>query len=255
MQRKPRPELDLPWDDVRLFLALCRAPTVGAAAKAIQVDASTVSRRLVALEESLAMTLFDRGRDGLRATKAAEDLLPLAEVVEEAMGRFAAGVGSLEREVSGLVRIACPPDVAAVIVAPLLGTLLGRHPALRIALAPGEMSVDLTRREADIALRTVRPARGDLVMTRLATVRWVVVAAPKLARSLGTLARGTPHHGSAGARPSHTSVPRAGSNATFATPSRRSVPTVSWRSSQPLKPVPASLSFPSAVSPTTASPR
>jgi DNA-binding transcriptional LysR family regulator len=47
--------------------------------------------------------------------------------------------------------------------------------------------LDLTRREADLALRTVRPVRGDLVVTRLATVRWVVVAAPQVARALGTL--------------------------------------------------------------------
>src|SRR5262249_53240069 len=52
------------WDDVRLFLALCRARTVGRAARTLGVDASTVSRRLVTLEETLGASLFDRGRDG-----------------------------------------------------------------------------------------------------------------------------------------------------------------------------------------------
>ena len=187
MQHGSQPAAALPWDDVRLFLALCRAPTVGKAAASLGVDASTVSRRLVALEEMLAATLFDRGRDGVSKTKAAEDLMPVAEEIEEAMLRFASAAEGLEREVSGLVRMTCPPDVADVVIAPLLPELFARHPALRLELDPREALVDLSRREADLALRTVKPVHGDLVVTRLTTVRWVLVASPKVAADLGTL--------------------------------------------------------------------
>jgi len=178
---------DLRWDDVRLFLALCRARTVGEAAAALGVDASTVSRRLVALEEAVKATLFERNREGIAPTKASEDLMPVAEEIEEHMIRFANAAEGLEREASGLVRVACPPDVASVLVVPLLRELLARHPHLRVQLDAAEPVVDLTRREADLALRTVRPARGDLVVTRLATARWVLAAAPPLARKLGRL--------------------------------------------------------------------
>lgn len=190
MQGRPRsasPARELPWDDVRLFLALCRARTVGGAAEVLGVDASTASRRLAAMEEVLAVTLFDRGRDGITRTEAAEDLLPVAEELEEIMLRFTNAAEGLEREATGLVRITCPPDVAEVVIAPLLGELFAHHPALRVDLDPGETVRDLTRREADLALRTVRPVRGDLVVTKLATARWVLVAAPALARRLGTL--------------------------------------------------------------------
>src|SRR5258705_3646322 len=132
-------------------------------------------------------TLFERGRDGIAATQAAEALTPVAEEIEAAMARFAGAAEALERTVSGVVRIACPPDVAEVVVAPLLPGLISKHRGLRIDIAPGETMLDLTRHEADIALRTVRPVRGDLVVTRLSTVRWVPVAAPTLARALGTL--------------------------------------------------------------------
>jgi DNA-binding transcriptional LysR family regulator len=186
MQREISAE-KLAWDDVKLFLALCRSRTVGGAARALRIDASTVSRRLVTLEEVLATSLFDRGRDGIAPTEAAEQLLPVAEEVEQGMARFGSLAQGLEREAAGLVRITCPPDVAEVVLAPLLNELLARHPQLRIALDAGEAVRDLTRREADLALRVVRPSSGDLVMTRLTTARWVLVAAPKLARRLGVV--------------------------------------------------------------------
>jgi DNA-binding transcriptional LysR family regulator len=189
MQRITPAGTALHWDDVRLFLALSRAATVGAAARALGVDASTVSRRLVVLEESVKATLFDRGRDGITPTKAAEDLMPVAEEIEAVIQRFTTAAEGLEREVSGLVRITCPADVAAVIVAPLVRELSARHPALRFELEPGEAVLDLTRRQADLAVRTVRPVSGDLVITKLVAIRWVVAATPALARELGTLRR------------------------------------------------------------------
>jgi DNA-binding transcriptional LysR family regulator len=177
------------WDDVRLFLALCRSSTVGIAARALGVDASTVSRRLVLLEEAVKATLFDRGRDGVTPTKAAEDLMPVAEEVEAVIRRFTTAAEGLEREALGLVRLTCPPDVAEVIVAPLLREVRARHPGLRFHVDPGEAVLDLTRREADLALRTIRPTSGDLIVTRVATIRWVVAATPALARELGPLKR------------------------------------------------------------------
>jgi DNA-binding transcriptional LysR family regulator len=178
---------NLAWDDVRLFLALCRSRTVGEAGRSLGVDASTVSRRMATLEEALATTLFDRGRGGVSRTQAAEDLMPAAERIEEAMAGFTTAAEGLERTVAGLVRITCPADVAETVVAPLLPDLIGRHPELRVELEAGEAVRDLGRREADIALRTVRPERGDLLVTKLVDMRWVVAASPKLAKKLGTL--------------------------------------------------------------------
>jgi DNA-binding transcriptional LysR family regulator len=186
-QEASRPLHDLRWDDVRLFLALCRARTVASAAGTLGVDASTVSRRLATLEEELGAALFDRNREGITPTEAAEDLMPVAEEIEAGMLRFANAAQSLEREVSGLVRVACAPDVAAVLLVPLFKELLNRHPALRIEVEEGVVSVDLSRREADLAVRVARPTRGDLVVTRLLVARWVLAAAPALATSVGKL--------------------------------------------------------------------
>jgi DNA-binding transcriptional LysR family regulator len=179
---------ELLWDDVRLFLALGRSRTVGAAARVLGVDGSTVSRRLAVLEAALGATLFDRGRNGILPTESAEELLPVAERIEEAMLSFTNAADALEHEISGLVRITCPSDVAEVVLVPLLPELFEKHPLLSVELDAGEMLRDLSRREADIALRVVKPERGDLIVTRLSSVRWVLASAPALAKNLGTLA-------------------------------------------------------------------
>lgn len=177
----------LAWDDVRLFLALSRARTVGAAAKALGVDGSTVSRRLAALERSVGAVLFDRGRNGLTPTEAVEVLLPVAEEIEHAMHRFGGATQELDRNVEGVVRITCPADVAEVVVVPQLRELRKKHPKIRVELIPSEAMLDLTRREADVAIRTIRPTSGDLVVTKVTSARWLAAASPKLARELGAL--------------------------------------------------------------------
>jgi DNA-binding transcriptional LysR family regulator len=183
----PRPLANLRWDDVRLFLALCRARTVASAAGTLGVDASTASRRLAALEEELGAVLFDRNREGITPTEAAENLMPVAEEIEAGMMRFANAAQGLEREASGLLRVACAPDVAVVLLLPLFKELLARHPALRIEVEESTTPLDLTRREADLAVRVVRPVRGDLVVTRLMQARWILAASPALTASVGKL--------------------------------------------------------------------
>jgi DNA-binding transcriptional LysR family regulator len=182
-----RPLSNLRWDDVRLFLALCRARTVASAAGTLGVDASTASRRLATLEEELGAVLFDRNREGITPTEAAENLMPVAEEIEAGMMRFANAAQGLEREASGLVRVACAPDVAVVLLLPLFKELLARHPALRIEIEESTTPLDLTRREADLAVRVVRPVRGDLVVTRLMQAQWVLAASPELTASVGKL--------------------------------------------------------------------
>lgn len=177
----------LRWDDVRVFLALYREGNLAAGGRRLGVDTSTASRRLAALEETLDARLFVRTREGLRPTEAAEQLLASAEQVEEGVRLFATTGERLEREVEGVVRLAAPPGLAESFVAPLLPALLRRHPRLRLEVDASTQVLDLTRREADVALRTVRPASGELVMQRLMTTRWIAVASRRLARSLGAV--------------------------------------------------------------------
>ncbi|MCI0571058.1 MAG: LysR family transcriptional regulator, partial [Myxococcaceae bacterium] len=158
-------------------------------ASRLGMDTSTVSRRLVALEEALGVRLFDRTRQGVLPTRHAEVILPAAEAMEAAQARLTRDVTGVEARAEGVVRLSCAPGVSETFVVPSLVRLRQRHPGLRLELDASVRAVDLTRHEADLALRSV-PSRGaELLLTKLVTVRWEVVTSPELARRLGRVER------------------------------------------------------------------
>jgi DNA-binding transcriptional LysR family regulator len=167
------------WEDVRLFLALHRERTLASAGAALGLDPSTLSRRLVALEEALDTQLFDRTREGLVPTAAAELLLPAAEEMAAAHARFLQDASGFERVAEGVVRLSVPPGLAESFIAAALGRLHAKHPRIQIELDASTRFVDLTRREADIAIRTQRPLSGDLVFVKVGQRRWTPMIARK----------------------------------------------------------------------------
>lgn len=177
----------LRWDDLKVLLAVHRRGSLKRAAEALGLNISTVSRRLVALEELVGAQLFDRTPEGVQPTAAVEQLLPHAEEVERAALGFAHGLEGFEVEPEGVVRITAPPGLVDTFLAPALVELADAHPRLRLQISSSIGYADLTRHEADLALRVMRPAAGDFVATRLATHGWCIVASPAVAAKLGRL--------------------------------------------------------------------
>jgi DNA-binding transcriptional LysR family regulator len=176
------------WDDVRVFLALWRTRTLSSAAVRLGVNASTVGRRLDALEAALGVRLFDRTPDGVLPTDAAEQLVGYAEQVEHAANGLAGAVSGFEASPEGTVRLTATPAVAEDLIAPAVARLRKRHPGLVLELDASVPYADLARREADIAVRLSRPTSGDLVSVKLADVPGVIAASRQLAASLAPLA-------------------------------------------------------------------
>ncbi len=177
------------WDDVAVLLSVWRGRTLDAAAGRLGVDAATVSRRVRGLEEELGVTLFDRTRSGLRPTAALENLVPLAEGVEQAFGAFVSGAEGFEARPEGTVRLTAPPLLAEEFLTPRVPALLSRAPGLELEILVEQRVLDFGRREADLAVRTIRPESGDLVCQRILSMRVVVAAAPALLRGRRPLAR------------------------------------------------------------------
>lgn len=169
------------------MLALARTGTLSAAGARLGVDPSTVSRRLDALEEALGVRLFARSSDGFAPTPAGTRMVTHAELVEQAAHGLGRELDNLETAPVGVVRITAPPGVVEYFVAPAMKALLARYPELRVELDASVAYADLTRREADIAIRTSRPTSGDLVAKRLHRYPLVPLGRGDWVRSLPTL--------------------------------------------------------------------
>lgn len=164
------------WDDVRVFLAIARAGTLSGAAESMNIGIATLSRRLERLEQTLGMPLFSRHQSGYRLTDDGEALLGRAEALEYA-GTALAEQARLQEEVSGKVKLATSDNLASYFVIPSMSTLLERYPALQLDVVTGIQSVNLQRRDADLAIRMVRPEAGHLTLKRLGSLGFGVYAA------------------------------------------------------------------------------
>jgi DNA-binding transcriptional LysR family regulator len=180
--------IDYRWDEVKVFLAVMRERTLAGAAARLGLDASTVSRRLAAFEEAIGSRLFDRTRDGLLPRVNAERLQAAAEDLEAAALRLSRAAAERESAPEGVVRLTAVPGFAETFVVPYLCELHARYPGLRLDLDVSFAVADLTRREADLAMRISPPVGGDLVATKLLDLPNAVLAAPAYAATLGALA-------------------------------------------------------------------
>jgi DNA-binding transcriptional LysR family regulator len=181
------------WDDLRVFLAIHRTRSHAGAARALRVAPTTIGRRLAALEEAIGSRLFTRTPDGLVGTAAARALVTRAERVEVEVQEAERELSGADARVTGTVRLTCGDGFATCVLAPALPAFLAAHPGLTVEVWADVRALDLTRGEADVALRNFRPREGSLVARRLGLERTGLFAstsylaargAPRTARDL-----------------------------------------------------------------------
>jgi DNA-binding transcriptional LysR family regulator len=163
------------WDDLRFFLALTDAGTLSGAATATGVRHTTVARRIASLETALGTRLFDRFPKGWSLTATGQDLLPHARRLRDdvdTLQRAASGHAAL----AGTVCISAPPAFATYVLAPRLTPALRALPGIDIDLRGEIRQADLTRREADIALRFKRPTAPGMAVRLLTEIPYGLYA-------------------------------------------------------------------------------
>src|SRR3954471_11277696 len=165
------------WEDVRFFTAVARHGTLAATARSLKVTHATVARRLASFEAALGRPLFTRGAAGFALNAAGA-----AALAEAAQMEMAACALADRREapgnIAGSVRITLARVLADGFLAERLAPLQTRHPELDIELVATSRNLSLARREAEIALRLARPAAGELVAPRVATLDYGFYGAP-----------------------------------------------------------------------------
>ncbi|MEP1944161.1 MAG: LysR family transcriptional regulator, partial [Sulfitobacter sp.] len=167
----------LVWDDIRAFLAVARAGTLSGAASHMRLGLATISRRIERLETAIGQPLFLRQQSGYRLTDDGMALVERAEDMEAAALSLTAGMRQ-EAAVSGIVRLATAENLATDLIIPELAHLRAEHPQLTLEIVTDIATVNLHRRDADIALRMVKPERGNVSLQRLGTLGYGLYAAP-----------------------------------------------------------------------------
>jgi len=156
------------WSDFRIILALDKGGSVTGAARLLGVDASTVSRRLAAAEEVFGAVLIVRGGGAFRFTPEGLAVLKAAEAMETTVSSTTLNVRSMRQAIVGTVRIACVPT-AAHVLRPLVGEVAEAYPGLHVDLMSSISALDLSKGEADIAVRTLAPKDPGLVIAHTFT--------------------------------------------------------------------------------------
>jgi DNA-binding transcriptional LysR family regulator len=158
------------WDDLRVFLAVARAGRVAAAARQLGVEHSTVARRIAGLERAVGAALFYRTTGGYQLTPQGTIVLAGAETMERGMLAFGARLREQAGPLAGRVRLAMLDEFASHWVAPILPAFRSRFPDLELQLVTGIAPLDLTRGEAELAIRSPRPRQSGLSAVKLAHV-------------------------------------------------------------------------------------
>lgn len=157
------------WDDLRYFLKVAETGGLSPAARFLRVNTATVGRHVEALEVGLGQKLFERTPQGYRLTDAGERLFEWSRKVEVEFNAIQAAFGSTPAE-SGTVSVATTDWIAAGFLIPTLPDFHRRHPGIDLVIAGSMDPVNLSRREADIALRLFRPEQGNLVVRRVGDI-------------------------------------------------------------------------------------
>ena len=164
------------WDELRSFAEVSRDGSLSGAARRLGLTQPTIGRHIDALEAALGLTLFTRSPRGLTPTPAALALEPHVEAMAAAaaaFGRAASGEAAADR---GAVRLTASEIIGCEVLPPILAAFHAQHPGIAVELGLTNRTEDLARRDADIAVRMVRPTQTGLVARRIGASRLALFA-------------------------------------------------------------------------------
>jgi DNA-binding transcriptional LysR family regulator len=177
-------KVSLNWDDLRFVLALQRAGSLGAAARLLKVEQSTVSRRLSSLEAAIGALLVARTPEGVVLNEAGSLVASVAEGVDAGVEDLMRRIGGEDLRPEGIVRLATTESVATFLLAGL-APLRQEHPKIQVQIVVGSAALDLLRREADLAVRLFREKRPELVTRKIGDLGWSLYASREYVERTG----------------------------------------------------------------------
>lgn len=173
------------WNQVRAFLATSEEGSLSAAARALHQTQPTLSRQVTGLEQSLGVTLFERGHRQVQLTAAGLELLEHARAMAEAANRVSLAASGQSQAIEGRVCITATEMMAAYYLPPMLRKLREQAPGIVVEVVASDELRDLIRREADIAIRHAQPTQPDVIARRIGFIKGRIYAARRLLDEVG----------------------------------------------------------------------
>jgi DNA-binding transcriptional LysR family regulator len=158
------------WELYRSFLAVMREGSLSGAARSLGMTQPSLGRHMRELEEALGVPLFARSPQGLAPTDLAHELVPHAQAMASASASLRRVASTRQDAIAGDVRITASVVIGVEVLPPMLAALRQQHPGLVIELSPSNEAEDLLRRDADIAIRMLRPTQGALVARQVGKI-------------------------------------------------------------------------------------
>jgi len=171
-------DLALEWNDLSVILAVCRTGSLSAAARSLGHNHSTIFRKINAIEEKTGVRFFDRLPSGYVMTEAGLTAMDYAERIENEVHALSREVLGQDMRLQGKIRVAAPEAFTTQIAPALFAEFCRRHPNVSIEIAGGHFALDLTRREADVAIRATRKPPDASVGRKICDFRFGIYASP-----------------------------------------------------------------------------
>ncbi|MFK8253548.1 LysR family transcriptional regulator [Ancylobacter terrae] len=168
------------WDDFRLVKAIAEAHSLAGAAETLGVNHSTIFRRLGSLEEALGTRLFERARTGYAPTAAGEEMVRVAERMAEEIVTLERRITGQDLRPSGDLRVTTNDTLLMHLLTPLLVDFRKAYPDIRLEIIVSNASLNLSKRDADVAVRATQHPPETLIGRRTASIRWAVYSRPEM---------------------------------------------------------------------------
>jgi len=173
------------WDDLRFFIAVAEQRSLSAASRFLDVNHSTVFRRVNRLEETSGVRLFERLPDGYQLTQAGEDMMHHAARIRDEVDALTLQITGKDFQPAGVVRITAPGSLTYHYLNIYLEAFSRQHPGISIEVNVSDEDLDLSRRETDIAIRATSNPPQHLIGKKVMSITWGFYASKKYLKSRG----------------------------------------------------------------------
>ncbi|MBP9088568.1 MAG: LysR family transcriptional regulator [Kofleriaceae bacterium] len=164
--------MTLDWNDLKIALAVNEHGTFARAAKALQLDETTVGRRIAILQRDLGAQLFERNRRGYVVTATGREVLATANPIADTLTQMQGRIQGADQVLRGTVRVTMPDSLATHLVMPQLAAFYAQHPEIRLEFVTTARILNIQKHEADIAIRMLKPTQGSVFARRLGAIQF-----------------------------------------------------------------------------------